>query len=95
MGDHKMTFYHENFRILSVLATLIFLLASIFVLIKIEIITNFPFSEIADVGTWVFTIFLALNTLANTTSKNQSERRIMTPLSLTACIGFFILPFSL
>jgi hypothetical protein len=75
-----------KFRLMSALAVIIFLVASIFVLVKMEIIKNFPFPEIADLGIWVFALFLALNTLANATSKSQSEKRIMTPLSLIACI---------
>ena len=75
-----------KYRLMSALAIVIFLIASIFVLVKIDIIKEFPFPEIADLGVWFFALFLALNTLTNATSKSKSERQIMTPLSVIACL---------
>jgi putative copper export protein len=85
----------RKFRLLSAVAIIIFLIASIFILVKIEFIQDFAFPEIADFGIWFFALFLALNTIANATSKSKSERQIMTPLSLIACLGLIIIALSL
>ena len=39
-----------KFRVMSAIAVVIFLIASIIVLVKIDIIKEFPFPEIADLG---------------------------------------------
>lgn len=84
----------RKFRIMSALAIIIFLIASTFVLVKIEIIKDFPFPEIVDLGIWFFALFLALNSITNATSKSKSERLLMTPFSLIACLCLLIIAFS-
>jgi hypothetical protein len=92
-GGRQEDVLPNKYRILSALAIIIFLIASVFVLVKIEIIKEFPFPEIADIGIWIFAAFMALNTLANATSKSKSEKQIMTPLSLVTCLCLFIIAF--
>ena len=84
-----------KYRIMSVLAVAIFSVAIFFVLIQVEVITNSPFPEIANIGLWFFAFYLGLNTLANATSKSESEKKIMTPISLIASICFFIIALGL
>ena len=85
----------RKYRLMSAFAIIIFLVASVFILIKVEIIMDFPFPEMVNIGIWLLALFLGLNTLANVTSKSQSERRIMTPLSLIACLCLVIIALGL
>ena len=94
-GGTQEAILPTKFRLLSALAIIIFLIVSILVLVKIEIIENFPFPEIAGPGTLFFALFMALNTIANATSKSKSEKQIMTPLSLVASLCLFIIFFGL
>ena len=80
----------NNMRILSGVAILIFLIASLCVVVRAEFITGFPFPDIADLSVWVFAFYLALNTVANFLSKSKLEKQIMTPISFIACICLFI-----
>ena len=84
-----------KYRIMSVFADVIFIVAIFFVLVKVELITVFPFPDIANLGLWFFAFYLGLNTLANVTSKSQSEKQIMTPISLITCICLFIIALGL
>ena len=94
-GGTQESVLPTKFRIMSALAIIIFLIASLFVLVKIEIFENFPFPDLADLGIWFFAFYLGLNTLANIMSKNPTERKIMTPLSLIACLCLFVLALGL
>ncbi|MBY8998163.1 MAG: hypothetical protein KGD60_10550 [Candidatus Thorarchaeota archaeon] len=84
-----------KYRIMSVFADVIFIVAIFFVLVKVELIAVFPFPVIANLGLWFFAFYLGLNTLANVTSKSQSEKQIMTPISLITCICLFIIALGL
>ena len=84
-----------KYRIMSVLAIAIFSVAIFFVLIQIQVVTNFPIPEIANIGIWFFAFYLGLNTLANAASKSESEKKIMTPISLMTCICFVIIALGL
>ncbi|MHA1542688.1 MAG: hypothetical protein ACTSQH_06905 [Candidatus Hodarchaeales archaeon] len=84
-----------KYRLMSALAIIIFLIASLLILVKVEIIETFPFPELVDLGLLLFALFLGLNTVANATSKSKSEKQIMTPLSLVACLCLIILAFGL
>ncbi len=85
----------NNMKILSGLAIIIFVIASIFVAVRAEILINFPFPDLANLGVWVLAFYLALNTVANFLSESKLEKQIMTPISLTACICLFLVAFAL
>lgn len=85
----------KNYRIMSVIAVIIFLLASFFVLVKVELITGFPFPDLAHLGIWFFAFYLLLNTLTNVTSKSESEKKVMTPISLTTSLCLFVIALGL
>lgn len=85
----------NNMRILSGVAILIFMIASLFVAVRVEFLSNFPFPDIANLGVWVFAIYLSLNAVANFLSKSKLEKQIMTPLSLLAAICLFAIAFNL
>ncbi|MHA2074900.1 MAG: hypothetical protein ACXACU_12690 [Candidatus Hodarchaeales archaeon] len=83
-------------RIMSVIAIAIFFVAAIFVLVKIEFITEFPFPDLATLGIWFFAFYLGiLNTLVNVTSKSKMEKQVMTPISLITSICLFIIALGL
>ena len=84
-----------NLRIMSGIAIAIFFVAAIFVLVKVEFITEFPFPDLANLGIWFFAFYLALNTLMNATSKSKLEKQVMTPISFTASVCLFIIAFGL
>lgn len=84
-----------KYRLMSAISIFIFLIASILVLTKVEIIQMFPFPEVVDLGLWLFALFLGLNTLANVTSKSKKEKQIMTPLSFTACLCLVVIALGL
>ena len=84
-----------KYRLMSGIAIIIFAIASLFTLVKVGVIQNCPIPDIANLGVWIFAFFLALNTLANITSKSEKERKFMTPLSLIACICLFIVALGL
>ena len=79
----------KNLRIMSVIAIGIFVLASISVLIRSGILPIFTDSIFFVIVVWVFAFYSALNTLMNLASKSKTEKRIMTPLSLTITICCF------
>jgi hypothetical protein len=85
----------NNMRILSGVAILIFVIASLFVAVRAEFLINFPFPDIANLGVWVFALYLSLNTVANFLSESKLEKQIMTPLSLIAAICLFIIALNL
>ncbi len=85
-----------NLRIMSVIAIAIFFVATIFVLVKVEFITDFPFPDLANLGIWFFAFYLGiLNTLVNVTSKSKMEKQVMTPISLTTSVCLFIIALGL
>ena len=55
----------NNMRILSGVAILIFMIASLFVAVRVEFLSNFPFPDIANLGVWVFAIYLSLKAVEN------------------------------
>lgn len=85
----------KKYRIMSVVAVAIFSIAIFFVLIKTEVIASFPFPEIANIGLWFFAFYLGLNTLANATSKSESEKKTMTPVSLITSVCLIIVALGL
>ena len=94
-GGRQEAVLPRNYRIMSAISIVIFLIASMFVLVKIEVFTNCPFPAINTLGIWIFALFLALNTIANATSKSSSERKFMTPLSAIACLCLVIIALGL
>jgi len=85
----------DNLRILSCIAILIFMAASLFVAVRAEFLINFPFPDIANIGVWVFALYLSFNTVLNSVSESKLEKKIMTPISFTAAICLFIVALSL
>jgi hypothetical protein len=49
---------------------------------------------LASILVWVFTIFLGINTIANSISKSKKERFIMTPLSSIAFVLCLLIALS-
>ena len=66
----------NNKRILSGLAIIIFVIASFFVAVRAEILINFPFPDLANLGVWVLAFYLALNTVANFLSQSKLEKKL-------------------
>jgi hypothetical protein len=79
---------------MSVVAVLFFAVASILVLVWVELIKIMPDSTAVEIAVWVFAFYLSLNTLANITSKSKSERVVMTPISLCIAICLFVIAFT-
>ena len=75
-----------GFRIASLFSAVIFIVASLFVLERAEIISIINSSTIVTIGVWVLVAFLGLNTLSNFVSKSKPEKRVMTPTALTLAL---------
>lgn len=80
----------KNLRIMSLVAVGIFVLGSISVLVRVNIILIIPDSIIFVIIVWVLAFYLSLNTVANLASESKSEKQVMTPLSLTLAVCLFI-----
>ena len=75
-----------GFRIASLFSAGIFVVASLFVLERADILSVINSSTIVTTGVWILVFFLGLNTLSNFASKSKLEKRIMTPTSLTLAL---------
>ena len=75
-----------GFRIASLFSALIFVFVSILVLEKAQVILLLNSTAVVTYGTWIFTGFLAINTINNFISKSNLEKRIMTPISFVLCL---------
>ena len=80
----------KNLRIMSLVAVGIFVLGSFSVLVRVGIITIIPDSIVFVIIVWVLAIYLSLNTLMNLASESESEKKFMTPVSLSLAICLFI-----
>ena len=80
----------KNLRIISLVAIGIFVFGSISVLVRVGIISIIPDSIVFVIVVWVLAFYLSLNTLANLASKSKSEKKVMTPVSLSLAICLFI-----
>ena len=80
----------KNLRIMSLVAVGIFVLGSFSVLLRVGIITIIPDSIVFVIIVWVLAIYLSLNTLMNLASESESEKKFMTPVSLSLAICLFI-----
>ena len=69
-------------RIASLFSAGIFVVASIFVLERVDILSVFNHSTTVTIVVWFIVAFLGLNTLGNLASRSKLEKRIMTPISL-------------
>jgi hypothetical protein len=76
----------SNLRIASLFSAGVFVVASLFVLERADILTVFNSSTVVTIGVWILVAFLGLNTLGNFASKSRVEKRIMTPISLTLAL---------
>ena len=94
-GGKQEAVLPRKYRLMSAFSIVIFILASGMTLVKIEFFKNCPFPVMADLGVWIFALFLALNTITNATSKSKSERKIMTPLSAIACLCLVVIALGL
>lgn len=94
-GGRQDSILPTKYRIMSVFAISFFFIASILVLAKVEIIKPLFSPDIANLSIWLFAIYLGINTIANISSKNESERKIMTPLSFSACLCLIVLALGL
>jgi hypothetical protein len=72
----------NRLRIASLVSAAIFVVTSLFVLEKAEIISVFNNSTVVTVGVWILIAFFGLNTLGNLVTKSKQEKRIMTPISV-------------
>ena len=80
----------KNLRIMSLVAVGIFVLGSISVLVRVGILAIIPDSIVFVIIVWVLAFYLSLNTLMNIASKSESEKKFMTPVSLSIAICLFI-----
>lgn len=83
-GEYAMGGFHtilpKNLRVVSLINAVILLFIGLVFLVhtnKVTVLTFLPTSILV----WVFTVFLALNTIANAFSKSTKERVVMTPIS--------------
>jgi hypothetical protein len=76
----------SNLRIASLFSAGVFVVASLFILERADILTVFNSSTVVTIGVWILVAFLGLNTLGNFASKSRVEKRIMTPISLTLAL---------
>ena len=73
----------SRLRIASLFSAGVFVVASLFVLERADVLSVFNSSTITTIAVWILVAFLGLNTLGNFASKSKPEKRIMTPISLT------------
>ncbi|MFC2062634.1 hypothetical protein ACFLS8_01615 [Chloroflexota bacterium] len=76
----------SRLRIASLFSAVVFVVASLFVLEKANILSIFNSSTLVTVGVWILVAFFGLNTLSNLASKSKLEKRVMTPISLTLAL---------
>ena len=70
-------------RIASLFSAVIFIIASLFVLEKADMLSVFNSPSVVTVGVWVLAGFIALSALGNFVSQSKWEKRIMAPIALT------------
>ncbi|MBE4909816.1 hypothetical protein IMZ08_17415 [Bacillus luteolus] len=87
-GEAAMGGYHrvlpKKLRVVSVLNGLILIFMAYVFLEHAEVFTFNYFTT--TIFVWIFTVFLALNTIGNFVSRSKKEKYIMTPLSSIAFI---------
>lgn len=88
LGEATMGGYHKilpkPLRFVSTISAMIVLFIG-FVFLQHAKVISVEFNFIpTNILVWVFTIFLALNTIGNLASRSKKERLIMTPISSTA-----------
>ncbi len=94
-GGRQEAVLPTNYRIMSGVAIIIFILAMVFVAFKLEWLTGFPIPDLMNLAIWFFAFYLALNTLTNVTSRSRQEKMYMTPISLIASLCLFIIALGL
>ncbi len=89
LGDYAMGGFYRvlplPMRVVSVANALILLVMAVTFLTYTNVLTGFAFLPVHLLA-WLFTLFLAINTLANFASKSAKEKKVMTPLSGLAFI---------
>ena len=85
----------KNLRIMSLVAIGIFVFGSISVLVRVGLISIISDSIVFVIVVWVLAFYLSLNTLANLASKSKSEKKVMTPISLSLAICLFIVAIAI
>jgi len=81
----------KKLRIMSLIAVAIFVFGIIIVLERAEIITILNNVVLTAIVVWIYAVYSTLNTLMNAASKSQSEKLIMTPISLLIAVCCYIL----
>jgi len=81
-------------RVASLLSAGVFVVLSLVVLERADILTVFNNSTAVTIVVWILVSFLLLNTLGNFTSKSKPEKRIMTPISLVLALLCLIVAIS-
>jgi hypothetical protein len=76
----------SRLRIASLFSAGVFVVASLFVLERADILSVFNNASLVTIGVWILVAFLGLNTLGNFASKSKLEKRIMTPVSLSLAL---------
>jgi hypothetical protein len=90
LGEATMGGYHKilpkHLRFASLISAFILLFFGLIFLQHAKVV-SFGFNYIlTNILVWAFTVYLALNTIANLVSKSKKERLIMTPISSIAFI---------
>lgn len=71
-----------GFRIGSLVSILVYAVFAFVVLERARLTAILPSSDIAGVGIWVITAYMALGILMNAISRSAPERIVMTPVAL-------------
>jgi hypothetical protein len=79
-----------SYRLASLAAVPMLALAAWVVLARADIVRPGARVRAIRIGAWIWTAFLALNTLGNAMSASASERLVMTPVSVTLLACFAV-----
>jgi hypothetical protein len=91
-GKHRVL--PSKYRLLSLAAVIILGLAGWIILARAGLVPPGPEPAVLRVATWVFAVYMALNTLGNISSKSLLEKRVMTPASLILMVCFVLVALS-
>ncbi|WP_080834523.1 hypothetical protein [Cohnella massiliensis] len=90
MGGYRKGILPKPFRLLSFLSACVILFFGLVVLQRAAIIPEWLNAKWSRGLLWFFTVYLGLNTIANSLSKSKKEKRIMTPLAGIAFLSCLI-----
>lgn len=72
-------------RLGSLVSIAIYTVFAIIVLERAGLVGVLPAPEIADIGAWAITAYLALGIVLNAISRSKPERLVMTPVAVVLC----------